>query len=141
MRVLGVLVLAVVLAACGGGGDPVAKPTRSASPSVSVSSSPDPQVELRAAVQAYSDAYLTGKGAAAYALLSKRCQARSTPADFAALVKEAGDLYGSALPLKSFDADVSGDMARVTYTYDLAAINQDSEPWVREGGAWHEDDC
>jgi hypothetical protein len=32
-------------------------------------------------------------------------------------------------------------LALVTYTYDKAAINQASEPWVLEDGAWHEDDC
>jgi len=41
----------------------------------------------------------------------------------------------------AYDADIAGDMARVTYTFDLAAINQDSEPWVRESGVWRQDDC
>jgi hypothetical protein len=45
------------------------------------------------------------------------------------------------LPVRSFVAEVSGDLARVTYTYDLKAINQDAEPWVREDGKWKEDDC
>jgi hypothetical protein len=49
--------------------------------------------------------------------------------------------YGTALPIKTYDANISGDLARVTYTYDVAEINQDSEPWVKESGAWHEDDC
>ena len=29
----------------------------------------------------------------------------------------------------------------LTYTYDVVAINQTAEPWVREGGSWREDDC
>jgi hypothetical protein len=45
------------------------------------------------------------------------------------------------LPIVSYDAQVSGDHARVTYTYDVAALNQDAEPWVREEGFWKTDDC
>lgn len=105
------------------------------------SATPDPTAALRSAVQAYSDAYLTGHGRAAYALLSARCQKRMTPEEFGTIVSQAGDLYGSALPMTSFKADVAGGMARVTYTYQASAINQDAEPWVLEGGKWHEDDC
>ena len=90
---------------------------------------------------AYSDAFLTGDATAAYELLSARCQARTSHTEFAGIVEAAKAQYGHALPLRSFKAQVSSDLARVTYTYDVAEINQDAEPWVREDGAWHEDDC
>lgn len=96
---------------------------------------------LRRAVTAYSDAFLTGKSDAAYTLFSDRCKQRTDRAEFAGIVAQAKDLYGSKLPLRSFKADISGDLARVTYTYDISAINQDSEPWVREDGEWKQDDC
>ena len=96
---------------------------------------------LRTAVKKYSDAYLTGDATTAFNLLSARCQKRMSAAAFADIVRGARDMYGSALPIKTFDAQISGDLARVTYTYDVKAINQDSEPWVREDGKWHEDDC
>ncbi|WP_433364225.1 hypothetical protein ACQPZX_33580 [Actinoplanes sp. CA-142083] len=97
--------------------------------------------DLKASVQAYSDAYLTGDGKTAYGLLSRRCRKRITPAAFTTIVDFAKQEYGSALPIKTFSAAVSGDLARVTYTYSVKAIDQDSEPWVREDGRWHEDDC
>lgn len=101
----------------------------------------DSSAALRTAVQAYSDAYLTGRSSTAYALLSARCRKRMSNDAFSALTSAAKKTYGSALPLRSFDAEVSGDLARVTYTYDLKAIDQDAEPWVREDGQWKEDDC
>jgi hypothetical protein len=103
---------------------------------------PDPSVELRKRVQAYSDAYLTGEPVKAYAILSQRCHERLTLSYFTGIVTAASDQYGTALPVASFDAQISGDLARATYTYQAAPeLNQDAEPWVREGGAWREDDC
>ncbi|GAW50912.1 uncharacterized protein PD653_1477 [Nocardioides sp. PD653] len=59
---------------------------------------------------------------------------------FGATVGQAGELYDNALALESYNAEVSGDQARVSYTYPASAINQDREPWVRES-EWREDDC
>ncbi|MGA5304609.1 hypothetical protein ACPCHT_32190 [Nucisporomicrobium flavum] len=101
----------------------------------------DNTAALRRAVQAYSDAYLTGEAAVAYALLSQRCRRRMNSEEFSGLAAAAERTYGSALPIRSFDAEVAGNLARVTYTYDLKAINQDAEPWVKENGMWKEDDC
>lgn len=95
---------------------------------------------LRTAVTAYSDAYLTGD-MAAYELLSVRCKSRLPAEQFRSLITGAKSLYGTPLPLRSFKAEISGDLARVTYTFDDSSINQEAEPWTREGGEWHEDDC
>jgi len=100
----------------------------------------DATADLKKAVKAYSDAFLTGD-TTAYDMLSKRCRARTDKNEFIGGLMAAKSTYGSALDFKSFSADISGSMARVTYTYDVPAINQDAEPWVREGGVWHEDDC
>lgn len=135
------------MAACGDDGERTAGPkapvsSGSETPIQEPSETADASADLRAAAQAYSNAYLTGDDKAAYSLLSKRCQERTTAADFAEIVAGAADLYGKAIPFTTFKADVSGDMARVTYTYkDVPAIDQEAEPWVREGGKWHEDDC
>ncbi|SDT74256.1 nuclear transport factor 2 family protein [Actinoplanes derwentensis] len=101
----------------------------------------DAQNELKAAVQAYSDAFLTGDPKAAYELLSQRCRKRHSLAEFTSIVSAAEQMYGSALPIETFSAQVSGDLARVTYTYSVKAINQDSEPWAREQESWRQDDC
>jgi hypothetical protein len=102
----------------------------------------NPEDAIRNVAQAYSDAFLTGDGKGAYSLLSERCQARNAEADFVAEVASAGEIYGQALAFETFAADVNGEQARVTYTYaDSPEINQTDEPWVLEGGSWHEDDC
>jgi hypothetical protein len=110
-------------------------PTKVGSPS------PDPAAALKAAVIAYSDAFLGGNGEAAWRLLSARCRDRLPRDTFVQGVTEAHRLYGT-LPIRSLRVDaLSGDLARVSYTFSSADLNQDHEPWVREAGAWHEDDC
>lgn len=92
-------------------------------------------------MRAYSRAYLSGDGRGARALLSKRCKSRISAAAMNAATARAKQTYGN-LPLTSFTVNaLAGDLARVTYTFAVPALTQDSEPWVREGGSWHEDDC
>jgi len=92
------------------------------------------------AVQAYSDGFLTGD-VDTYDMFSKRCKDRTNKNEFIGMLAAANDTYGSVLQFEAFKAKISGDLARVTYTYAVSAINQDSEPWVRESGAWRQDDC
>ncbi|WP_182347803.1 hypothetical protein [Tomitella gaofuii] len=93
-------------------------------------------------METYSDAYLTGDADAGYALLSQRCQHRIGKAEFVVMTAMAVDLYGgAALPMTSYNVHRSGDLARVTYTYATSDLDQESEPWVREGGHWRQDDC
>ncbi|WP_207506509.1 nuclear transport factor 2 family protein [Klenkia taihuensis] len=121
----------------------VSPSTSSASPDTSsaATSNEPAQGELRAAVQSYSDAFLTGDADVAYDLLTARCKDRTSAAQFSGIVSAASQLYGAALPITSYSAEVSEDLARVTYTYDVPAINQTSEPWAREDGEWKQDDC
>lgn len=150
LSVVPLAALLVTLSACGGEDDTAKaastpSPTATSSPTPRVTPSVEPSVPadagLRDAVQAYSDAFLGGDAAKAYGLLSSRCQKRTTAAEFEGIVKQASAMYGSPLKLKTYDAQVSGDLARVTYTYDVPALNQEQEPWARESGAWHQDDC
>lgn len=145
------LAVGVLVAGCGGSGaaEPAATGAAASVPPAAASATPVPAASattgaddaLRAAVQAYSDAFLTGDAEKAYDLLSERCRKRTSPAEFTAIAGAAGQMYGSALPLETYSAEVSGDLARVTYTYSIKAIDQEAEPWTREGGAWHQDDC
>ncbi|WP_157743024.1 hypothetical protein [Micromonospora coriariae] len=144
--------LALPLTACAGNADKpdaaasstsaapsaIAPPSAAASPTVQA---PDGQEELRQAVLAYSDAFLDAKPTVAYDLFSARCKDRVTLSEFTGMLTAAKQMYGKAMPLKSFDAQISGDLARVTYTYDVPALNQTKEPWVREDGKWKQDDC
>lgn len=123
---------------------PSAATSQSSSPAPSSTPTPSADLEkaaIRSAAQKYSDAYLTGDAKTAYAILSARCKKRLGKSQFARLVNYADSVYGSKLPFKTFSATVSGDMARVTYTFSVKAINQTREPWVRESGRWREDDC
>lgn len=137
--------LLTCLAACGGGGG-ASEPTPTTAATEATTdepegNEPDAESAIREAAQAYSDAFLTGDADAAYELFSERCKARTDETEFASNVSVASGMYGEPLPFATFEADVSGDMARVTYTYaDAPEINQDSEPWVNEDG-WRQDDC
>jgi hypothetical protein len=72
---------------------------------------------------------------------SARCRNRVAHDQFVREVAAAKQAYGDAA-MQTFSIDqISGGLARVTYTYDKAAINQASEPWVFEDGAWDKDDC
>src|SRR3954467_8603262 len=114
--------IAVMLAACGGGGGG--------------GSAGDARAELTAAVRAYSEAYLGGRGADAHAMLSARCQQRVGVDAFTAATAEARRLYGSARMTDLTIGSLEGTLARVTYRYDNPAIDQDGEPWVKDGGSW-----
>ncbi|MDH6227822.1 nuclear transport factor 2 family protein [Streptomyces sp. MJP52] len=121
-------------AAASASASPESTPTPKASPSASA------DAELKKAVQAYSDAFLTGD-TAAYDMLSERCRKRTDKNTFTGHLMAARTMYGNALPMTSYKAEVSGDMARVTYTYEVSGIDQESEPWVEENGVWRQDDC
>jgi hypothetical protein len=96
---------------------------------------------LRNAVQGYSDAFLGGEPVQAYEYFSSRCEERTSLSYFTGIVTAAEGLYGAALPIRDYSAEISGDLARVTYTYDVPALDQTREPWSRESGAWKLDDC
>ncbi len=114
-----------------------------ASSSASPGSEPEAGVEeakIHEAAQTYSDAFLSGDSAAAFDLLSTRCQ-DELRMDFGTLVLEAETKYGDGLPITSFEAEVSGDSAQATYTFSKSKLNRDDEPWVFENDRWKQDDC
>lgn len=96
---------------------------------------------LKAAVRSYSDAYLGGDAQTAWDLLSNRCRQRLTMAQMRTLTSGAQELYGRLDIVNLTIDDMSGNLARVTYTYPVAKLNQTQEPWVKENGKWREDDC
>ncbi|WP_328475797.1 hypothetical protein OHA21_20270 [Actinoplanes sp. NBC_00393] len=99
------------------------------------------QKDLRKAVEAYSDAYLTGDATTAYGLLSERCRQRITETEFTDLVTAAKQQHGTPLRFKTYSATASGNSAKVSYAYPVKAIEQTKEPWVREAGYWYRDNC
>jgi hypothetical protein len=101
----------------------------------------DPRAELYQAVVNYSDAFLAGQGSTAYGMLSVRCQQRVAQPEFVGASQLAQSVYGQqSISTLNID-EVSGNLARVSYTYPNSSINQLSEPWVYENSSWKQDDC
>jgi hypothetical protein len=147
-HVLAVPPTLLLLAACAGGETAATEAApasgSSSAPATSAStgsSEPVKADELRGAVQGYSDGFLGSEPVEAYDYFSARCKEKVSLSYFTGIVIAAKSTYGSALPITSYDAQVDGDLARVTYTYEVPALNQEAEPWVREGGQWKTDDC
>lgn len=139
------LAAAITLAGCSSGSSNSKTPDTSISGSTSQTAAAaavdDGKDALTAAVRAYSAAYFKPAPGAAYALLSARCQRQVTAAVYGAEVTQAVTTYGHQ-DVQAVTVDqISGDMARVTYTYTVPALTQTGQPWVREGGAWHYDAC
>jgi len=133
-RLVAVVVSTALVSACAGG-------SKNAAPTAGNKVDRSRAAALETAVRAYSTVVLDGESAKAYTLLSKRCRERMTEAAFEKIATGGAALYGTARLKTLRITQLSGDLARVTYTYDKAAINQTAEPWVYEGGTWREDDC
>ncbi|WP_122818874.1 hypothetical protein [Nocardioides pantholopis] len=96
---------------------------------------------LRVAAQAYADAFLTGDAPAAFDLLSERCKDTVDMVAFGDEAIAAGQKYGSPQPISSYDAKVAGESATLTYRFTGNAPAHRRQPWVREQGFWHLDEC
>ena len=135
---IALLLTAVLATACSDDGGETSEPSADASATELTGTG---EAALRKVVEAYSDAFLTGDGATAHALLSERCQEILPEEGFIPVVEEAGELYGSALEFTSYEAGIHGTQALVSYTYGLSKLDVDQEPWVVEGDQWRQDDC
>lgn len=93
------------------------------------------------AVRDYSAAYLGDDAQAAHAMLSGRCRARISLDELAGATEAAKRIYGSARMTTVDVVDLNGGLARVTYRYDVPALDQEAEPWAKEDGRWRQDDC
>lgn len=101
----------------------------------------DGRAALEAAVRAYSKAYFGQDIDGAYGALSKRCAAKVSRPMYAGAIKATVGTLGKH-EIKTLTVDqISGDLARVTYTYDVPKLSQSGQPWAREGGAWKYDAC
>lgn len=106
------------------------------------SSAPGEDAALKAAVQAYTAAYFEGDADAAYSALSERCQGKVTPEMYKAIVEQAAKDYGPDHPATDVEAQVSGELARVSYKVEgLPKLDQKQQPWTLESGDWKYDAC
>ncbi|MFE6486606.1 hypothetical protein ACFVGN_27235 [Streptomyces sp. NPDC057757] len=146
MRTITTAVLAatlLALTACSSGSDDSseAADTPAASTEQQPAAAPDDTADLTAAVEAYTAAYFKGDADTTYATLSQRCQGKISPAAYAGVVEQAGADYGEQT-VKTVTVDqLSGDLARVSYTVSLPKFDQDGQAWLREDGEWRYDAC
>jgi hypothetical protein len=99
------------------------------------------RVVLKRAVKAYSDAFLDGRGADAYRMLTGRCKARIDRDTFLQASDLAKQIYGGPMPFTSYRAAIDGRRARATYTYAARSLDQRKEPWLRTSGRWRMNEC
>lgn len=154
----GALLLAA-LTGCSSSDDDAA-PGSTASPSAPAvtqepSSSPQPEetggatgeptdgtAKLEQAVKDYTAAYFAGEASTAHRMLSERCRDQINELMFGATVKAAAEEYGPDHPATDVQAEVSGELARVSYRVEgLPKFDQSQQPWTLEGGAWKYDAC
>jgi hypothetical protein len=101
----------------------------------------DEEAALEKAVRAYSAAYFATDAAKAHSLMSKRCRDEAPIELYRPMVEATVATYGKH-EIKTVAVDqLSGDMARVTYTYPVPTLTMKQQPWVREGGQWRNDHC
>lgn len=102
---------------------------------------PDDTAELAAAVKAYTADYFKGDATTTYATLSKRCQGKISADAYAGVVEQANADYGPQT-VKTVTVDqLSGDLARVSYTVSVPKFDEDGQAWLREDGVWKYDAC
>lgn len=134
--------LLLTLSACSESDNPPSTP--SAKPGQSAATeqpAADGKAALETAVRAYSDAYFKPDTAAGHAMLSARCKEQLPAEVYGATVEAGAKAYGKQ-EIKSLTVDqLSGDLARVTYSYSVPLLDQKSQPWAREGGQWKYDAC
>ncbi|GGS81898.1 hypothetical protein [Streptomyces griseoviridis] len=141
--------LLAALTACSSGDDgstdaaPPAASSSASTPAAAESSAPPADdAELTKAVEDYTAAYFAGEASTAYGMLSERCQKKANELVFGATVDQAAKEYGPDHAATDVQAEVSGDMARVSYRVEgLPKFDQDAQPWTLEGGAWKYDAC
>lgn len=121
------------------------EPSSSTPPAESSGATGEPTAdtaELEQAVKDYTDAYFAGEASTAHRMLSERCRKDINELMFGATVKAAAEEYGPDHPATDVQAEVSGDLARVSYRVEgLPKFDQSQQPWALEGGAWKYDAC
>lgn len=143
-------VLLLALTACSSSDDdstdskPAPAASSESSPTTEESSAPadDNTAALEQAVKDYTAAYFKGEASTAHRMLSERCRGQINELVFGATVEQAAKEYGPDHPATDVEAEVSGELARVSYRVEgLPKFDQQAQPWTLEGGDWKYDAC
>lgn len=145
----------LLITGCGGDGDadkkattadpggrmPAGTSATTAPPAATASTAASDTGPLETAVRNYTAKMFTGDAAGAYAILSTRCQGKTTTAEYGAVVAQAKKVYGP-LTVKTIKVDqMTGDTARVTYTVGVPTLDRTGQTWTRAAGNWRWDGC
>ncbi|MFJ8885319.1 hypothetical protein ACIRJR_18190 [Streptomyces sp. NPDC102402] len=134
----------VTLTSCSAGPGATPSASRSAASPAASSAAPVDSGALESSVRTYVKAYYEPDAGAAYALLSARCRKEWSEASFQSLVDRAAqtaEQLGKAYTLRRLSVDdIHPDIAQVTYGVGEPQYDETS-PWVREDGEWHNDLC
>lgn len=127
-RLIPILILAALLAACSGKDSPADRGSEEAA--------------VRDAVSTYVVAFGDGNPDRAWAFVSERCQDSIPESEYRAGVAAAGELYADLKVDEFTEIVLDGDTAVVAYTTDPVVEGaKDDERWIQEAGTWRWDDC
>ncbi|MGW7296095.1 hypothetical protein ACWGIB_27380 [Streptomyces xiamenensis] len=136
MTITAVAAASLLLAGCGGGSKAAETP-----PAEEQQQGDGEEVALEEAVRAYTEALFAPDADAAYELLSARCKDEISADEYVGLADSAHNGYG-ARTIETISIDqLSGDLARVSYTIGIPDLDREAQPWSREGGTWRWDAC
>ena len=96
---------------------------------------------LETAVRRYAETSFSGDAKGAYELLSDRCKEMVPFAEFRRETADSMRMYRGTKVINYTEGSREGSRAKISVTLSRPEINQDFEPWVRDPGGWHEDDC
>lgn len=137
----------LALAGCSSSSDDKADPARTppaAAPAATTSTptpTPADEVELTAAVTAYTKAFFEPDAAAAYALLSARCKKDTSVTQLRTVLATSAAMYG-APAVKNIEVNqIAVPLARVTVHYVTPPMPETPQSWTREHGGWKYDAC
>lgn len=138
------LLLAVTGCSSDDDGEASNKPAPASSPAADPTATvaPPANADLVQAVEDYTAAYFASDADRAYAALSARCQGEISAEAYRAVVQQAKTEFGPDHPATDVEADVQGEMARVSYKVKgLPKFDQTKQPWAYESGEWKFDAC
>lgn len=127
---------AIVLGACTSSSDkspPV--------PDVSMTAPISDAKALETAVRRYAETSFSGDVQGAYALLSDRCRETVSLAEFRRETADSMRMYRGTKVISYTEESREGSRAKISVSLTRPEIDQDFEPWVRDTGGWHTDDC
>ncbi|QQN79722.1 hypothetical protein [Streptomyces sp. XC 2026] len=138
MTITAAAIASLLLAGCGGDSE---DSKAAETPPAEEQQGTDEEAALEESVRAYTEALFAPDADTAYELLSTRCKDEISSTEFVGMADLAHQSYG-ARTIETVSIDqLSGDLARVSYTVGVPDLDREAQPWSREDGTWRWDAC